>query len=235
MLPQQLRPILPHGGDRMYRLISSAVRRAMLVIFFVSIGLTACDAYDPPTISLYLATQSGNLDQLERHLHWQADINQPFPDGRYPLHVVAEQGRISLLRALLDNDAELDVQDGNERTPLEQAILTGHTQVAAHLQQAGAELQASQLLLIAAEQGTQDRDVVRYLVAQKADLETTNLAGETALLIAIRQKNHRLVAHVLAQGADVDVQNAAGHSALQLANEQQQTDIAQRLRRYGAR
>ena len=219
----------------MYRSIGPAVRRAMLVIFCTSIGLTACDAHNPPTISLYLATQRGDLDQFERHLYWQADINQPFPDGRYPLHTVAAQGRISLLHSLLDNQADLEVRDAAGRTPLELAILTGHTQVAEHLQHAGAKLQASQLLLIAAEQGTQDRDIVRYLAEQGADLEATNPAGETALLIAIRQKNHRLVAHLLAQGADVNAQNAAGRSALQLAHDQQQVDIEQRLRRYGAR
>jgi ankyrin repeat protein len=214
--------------------VTSVVQRFLLAILVFSIGLTACDAQKSPTISLYLATQRGDLDQLERHLHWESDINQPFPDGHYPLHVVAAQGRLSLLQALLDHQAVLEVQDAAGYTPLERAILAGHIQVAKHLQQAGATFQASKILLIAAEQGLEDRDIVIYLVEQGADLEAINAAGDTPLLIAIQQRNHRLVAHLLAQGANVNAQNAEGRTALQLAQAQQLIEVQQRLRRYGA-
>ena len=222
-----------HARGHRGRTIGSAVRHAMLITFLL--GLAACDAQDPPTVSLYLATQRGDLDQLERHIYWQSDINQPFPDGRYPLHTAAAQGRISLIQALLEHQATLEVRDAADRTPIELAILAGRIQIAERLRQAGANLAATPLLLIAAEQGSQDRDVVRYLVEHGADLEATNAAGETALLVAIKKQNHRLVAHLLAQGANVNAQNAQGWSALQLARDQHLTEIQQRLRRYGAR
>ena len=223
-----------HRTDRGCHLLWHAAWSAMqFTLFILSFGLIACDAQNSPTVSLYLATQRGDLDQLERHLYWKSDINQPFSDGQYPLHVVVAQGRISLLQALLDHQATLEVRDMANHTPLERAILTGHTQAADLLIQDGAILQASALLLQAAEQGMQDRDIVRYLVEQGANLEVSNIAGESPLLIAIRQHNHRLVAHLLAQGADVNAQTTAGRSAVQLAEGQQ--SIQQRLRRYGAR
>ena len=208
-------------------------RAAHIGLLVICLGLLACDAQEKPTVSLYLATQRGDLDQLERHLHWQSAINQPFPDGNYPLHSVAAQGRISLLQALLSHQAKLEVRNALERTPLEVAILTGHTQAADLFIAAGANLSATALLIIAATENTQDRDIVRYLVQHGANLEVKNSAGDTALLIAIRQQNHRLVAHLLAQGANVNAHDADGHSALQLA--QAQPTIQQSLRRYGAR
>ena len=206
---------------------------ALIAIMLFS-GLMACDAQDRPTISLYLATQRGDLDQLERHLHWHSDINQPFPDGRYPLHVVAEQGKISLLEALLEHQARLAVQDASGLTPAASAILSGHIQVAEVLLRAGAVINASGLLLLAAQQGLQDRDVVRFLIRQGADPEATDAVGNTPLLIAIQQHNHRLVAHLLAQGVNVNAQNAQGHSALSLARQLQLETIQHSLRRYGA-
>ena len=210
-------------------------RRYMLIVMILLSGLIiACDAQDRPTISFYLATQRGDLDQFERHLHWQAGINQSFPDGRYPLHVVAEQGKISLLEALLAHQAVLTVRDAAGRTPVESAILHGHIQAAEVLLNAGAAINASGLLLRAAQQGSQDRDVVRFLIRQGADLEVADAAGNTPLLIAIQQHNHRLVAHLLAQGADVDARNVQGQSALSLAQQQQLETIQHSLRRYGA-
>ncbi len=206
----------------------------LIAIILLSSGLVACDAQDRPTISLYLATQRSDLDQLERHLHWRSDINQPFPDGRYPLHVVAEQGRISLLTALLEHQATLTVRDSSDLTPVDSAILHGHIQAAELLLNAGAVINASELLLLAAQQGLQDRDIVRFLIQQGADPETTDPAGNTALLIAIQQHNHRLVAHLLSQGADMNVRNAQGQSALTLARQQHLQTIQRSLRRYGA-
>ncbi len=207
---------------------------ALIAMILLSGLIIACDAQDRPTVSLYLATQRGDLDQLERHLHWDSDINQPFPDGRYPLHVVAEQGKISLLEALLDHQADLTVRDKSDLTPVAVAIMQGHIHAAEVLLDAGSVIDASVLLLLAAQQGSQDRDVVRFLIQQGADPEATDVAGNTPLLIAIQQHNHRLVAHLLAQGANVNARNAQGQTALALAQQQQLETIQHRLRRYGA-
>ncbi len=50
-----------------------------------------------------------------------------------------------------------------------------------------------------------DRDTVRFLLERGADTEQRNSDGDTALLIAIRQDNHRLATHLVNQGADVNV------------------------------
>lgn len=205
-----------------------------LIILCLSLVLLACDSLDKPTISLYLAVQRGDIDQLERHMHWQADINAPFPNGRYPLHEAADKGRVVMLQRLLRYQAKWEVRDQQELTPLDLAVLSGRIQAARILQQAGASLDASKLLVIAAERQVTDRDIVRFLVEQGADLEHTNAKSETALLTAIRAANQRLVAHLVEQGANVNVRGLDGVSALQLARQNKLTEIEQRLLRYGA-
>ena len=196
--------------------------------------LSACGAPDRPTVSLYLAVQRGDIDQVERHLHWGTDINQPFPDGRYPLQDAAEKGRIILLKLLLKSGAKVDVTDAAGMTALQLAVLGGRTRTAEELLKAGATLDASALLLQAAKAGVQDRDVVRFLKTHGADLDRADEDGDTALIIATASGNHRLVHHLVEQGADVNRRNREGLSALDIAQRNDATDLQQFLLRNGA-
>ena len=63
--------------------------------------LTGCAEPDRPTVSLYLAVQRGDIDQIERHIYWGANINQPDPEGQMPLHVAAREGQWVVVELLL--------------------------------------------------------------------------------------------------------------------------------------
>ena len=205
-----------------------------LLFALIPLLLVACGEPDRPSISLYLALQRGDLDQIERHLYWGTDINAPDPQGRRPLHVAAERGSVVVTRLLLKHGAAVDATDAAGRTALDRAVLAGRTQVADLLLQHGATMDANTLLLEAARHDSQDRDVVRWLVGHGADLEHRDDSGDTALLIAVRRGNHRLARHLVDQGADVNVRDAQGHSALGIAGELGYTEIVSLLRRYGA-
>jgi len=196
--------------------------------------LGACSEPDKPSVPLYLAMQRGDLDQLERHLHWRTDINRMLPNGQYPLHIAAEKGKIVMAKILLKHGANIDQASADGDTALDLAILSGRTQLAEVLLAQGAQLDASTLLLKAAAAGITDRDSLRFLVEHGADTEQRNAAGDTALLIAIRQDNHRLATHLVNQGADVNVQAADGRSALVLARELQLPELVSLLQRQGA-
>lgn len=196
--------------------------------------VAACSEPDRPSITLYLAVQRGDLDQLERHIHWGTDINSALPNGQYPLHVAAEKGRIVMVKTLLKHGAEIDAADAAGATALELAVLAGRTQIAELLLGAGARLDASQLLLKAADADATDRDTLRFLIVHGADTEQRNADGDTALLIAIRRDNHRLATHLVRAGAEVNVQAADGRSALALARELGFAELIQLLERNGA-
>ena len=205
-----------------------------LPLAVVLLTVTACSEPDRPSITLYLAVQRGDLDQLERHIYWGTNINAVLPNGQYPLHVAAEKGRIVMVKTLLKHGAEIDPADASGETPLGLAILAGRTQIAEVLLSAGARLEASQLLLKAADANVTDRDTLRFLIAHGADTEQRNADGDTALLIAIRRDNHRLATHLVRAGAEVNVQAADGQSALALARQLGFAELIQLLERNGA-
>ncbi len=206
----------------------------ILPVAMLLLTVAACSEPDRPSITLYLAVQRGDLDQLERHIHWGTDINSVLPNGQYPLHVAAEKGRIVMVKTLLKHGAEIDAADAAGETALALAILAGRTQIAEVLLGTGARLDASQLLLKAADADATDRDTLRFLLAHGADTEQRNADGDTALLIAIRRDNHRLATHLVREGAEVNVQAADGQSALALARELGFTELIQLLERNGA-
>jgi hypothetical protein len=216
--------------------ISGAPRRVhwMSSVILASL-LYACSEPDRPSVALYLTMQRGDLDQLERHIHWGTDIDSLLPNGQSPLHMAAENGRIIMVRTLLKYGADIDALTADGDSALDLAILAGRTQVAEILLGRGAQLDASALMLKAAALGVTDRDTVRFLVEQGADLERRDANGDTALLIAIRQDNHRLATHLVARGADVDARTAEGQSALALARTLELPELISLLRRQGAR
>lgn len=212
------------------------MRRLVTLALVVLLSLLgACSEPDKPSVALYLAVQRGDLDQLERHIYWGADINAVLPNGLYPLHISAQKGDIIMVKILLKHGAEINRTSADGDTALDLAVLNGRTQVAEVLLAHGAALDASTLLVKAATKGSTDRDTVRFLIARGADTEQTDSAGDTPLLIAIRQDNHRLASHLVNQGADVNAKMADGRSALALARELQFPELISLLQRQGAR
>lgn len=210
--------------------------RTLLILALTAliVSLGACAEPDQPSVPLYLAIQRGDLDQLERHIHWGTDINIALPGGRYPLHLAAEKGRFVMVKTLLRNGADIGALTEQGDSALDLAILSGRTQVAELLLDSGAQLDASALLLKAASLGVTDRDTVKFLVEAGADLEKRNGDGDTPLLISIRQDNHRLATHLVNRGADVNVKTANGLSALDLARQLAYPELISLLQRQGA-
>lgn len=206
------------------------------IFFIAALALlgAACSQLEEPTVSWYLSVVRGDIEQVERHIHWDTDINAPFPSGRYPLHEAAAKGRIILLKILLDNGADTSVTDAAGRTPIELAILEGRTEAADVLGKAGATFDPSAMVLLIAQRGTEDRDVVKFLKRHGADMNATDEKGNTALMLAVIRNNHRLVHHLVEYGANVNAVNAAGETPLLLAEQVGATELIQFLQRNGA-
>ena len=204
----------------------------LLLLYLVLLG--ACSAPDKPTVTLYLAMQRGDIEQIERHIRWGSDMNRLNRDGFTPLQVAVMNGRTAIVRLLLRHGVEIDKPDKDGHTALYHAILGGQTIIADLLRKAGARMDATPWLLDAARKGVRKRETIDYLVRHGADTEAHDENGDTPLLIAIRQGNHKLAKHLVNAGADVTVRDADGKTALQIANSLGLRDIALLLRRNGA-
>jgi ankyrin repeat protein len=211
---------------------ANVVSLVFLVILALLVG--GCGAPDKPSISLYLAVQRGDLDQLERHIFWKSDINARLPNGQHPIQVAAEKGRIIMVKTLLQHGVDIDSRSDEDQSAVDLAILNGRTEIAELLLERGATMDASQLLYHGARLGVTDRDIVRFLIARGADTEYRGEDGDTALLLAIRQDNHRLATHLVNEGADVNVKTEDGMSAVALARSLQFNELVRLLERQGA-
>nr|WP_242513162.1 ankyrin repeat domain-containing protein [Halochromatium salexigens] len=207
----------------------------VLVIVLASLGLlVGCDEPPQPSVNLYRAVHSGDLDQIKRHLFWQTDIDQPGPDGDYPLHVAVSQGRVAIARLLLEQGAQRDVRDAHGRTPLHVALANGKVQAAQLLLQEGADDDLQALLFALAEEQALDPDTIELLSARDVDLNATNSQGRTPLHLAVAADDVKLAKQLINAGAEVNRTDRHGMSALEIAHEQDQPTMITLLEQYGA-
>lgn len=210
--------------------------RPLLVLscLFGILLLGACTEPDKPSISLYMALQRGDIAQIERHIYWGTDLNQPTPDGDMPLHEAARAGRLVVVKLLLDNNADINARDARNHTPLYEALMSGRTQIARLLVKRGAEFDPDRMLEQVVRNQVTDRDVIEFLTQHGADINHVTENGDTPLHLAVKLGNRVLSKHLIANGADVNAGDAAGHSPLWYASRRRNEDIVKLLKRSGA-
>ena len=196
--------------------------------------LVACAEPEPPTVNLYRAIHSGDLDQIKRHIYWGTDLNQAGPDGNFPLHVAARNGRVVICRELLANGADVDVADARGHTPLQVALIEGKTQVAQEMIDHRATDDPQPLLFLLAREGVTDRDSLEFIVRRGADVDARDHTGATVLHIAAGEDNLSLVKRMIDLGADVNAVDSDGRTPLVIAESKGNHDLARLLAAYGA-
>ncbi len=210
------------------------MRRLFPYLLLVMFTLAGCSDPDHPTISLYLALQRGDIDQIERHIFWKTDINKLEPNGQTPLHIAAKQGQQIIIKLLLKHGADINSKDSKGKSPLYAAIMSGRTQAADLLIRSGARFNPDLLLEESVRNNISDRDVIGFLLLKGANINQVTSDGLTPLLEAIKQDNRVLVKHLIANGADVNQADASGITPLQLANQTKDDSIIRLLKTNGA-
>ena len=90
---------------------------------------------------LHAAAAGGHADIVKLLLQSGADPNATQEGGWTALHSTAQAGNRAMLEALLANGAHLNVRAANNQSPLDLALLKGHQEIAALLEELGATLQ----------------------------------------------------------------------------------------------
>jgi ankyrin repeat protein len=208
--------------------------RTPVIIIAVLLLAAGCTNPDPPTVNIHRAVQIGDLDQLERNINWEADINEPGPDGLTPLHTAAQKGSLVMSRILVTHGADLTALDPQGHTPAVKALIARNPLLADYLVKQGAELDANAVLHETARLGSADRDVIDFLVKQGASIEHQNPQGDTPLHTAIRENQRVVVKYFLIKGARLDPVNRDNQTPLALAKALKHEDIVRLLRQFGA-
>ena len=118
-----------------------------------------------------------------------ADVNRgSLVQRTYPLHMVCSIGNIDLVRELLEAKAQINITDGEGRTPLMHACFRNH------------------------------HECVTALIDAKADLETETFMGETALVHACKKGYSPVALALIKAGADINSETRKGDTALSCAS-----------------
>jgi ankyrin repeat protein len=167
------------------------------------------------------AAAAGDVERLRALLAAGADPNAPETDDHWPpLLEAAQENRVEAVRLLLDAGADMYTQASSGETPLSMALRRGSLEVFRLLLERGYQLdpvrdQADQMLVNA---GSQDREVLRWLVVEKRiPIDTVDYKGCTALLYAAHNDRLEAVEELLRLGADPNHRGEDGETVLMWA------------------
>ncbi|GEM_PF-2464198 len=181
-------------------------------------------------------------DELEALIREGADINERIDSGMPLLTVAALKNACSSLRTLLKMGADVNAADSEGMTALISAVLEHNVEAVKILLSApGIDLEAkdrisgSTALLFAALDDY--ADICALLVEAGADMNATNVMGQTPLSSAIATRartDGKAADYLIRAGADLDIADKKGRTALSLAAECGKTGIVTKLLDAGA-
>lgn len=210
------------------------MNKLFLVLLTIGLLLSGCSEPGKPTISLHLAIEREDINQIERHIFWGSDLNKLNINGQTPLHVAAAQGSHIVVKMLAKNGADIDIPDKQGISIIGQAALNGRTQIVEYLAQQGATYDPDELLNLVVEAGVRDHDIIPLLIKLGADINHQNEAGQAPLHKAIANDERVVAKYLIKEGADVNLADKAGQRPLALAEAQGDEDIIRMLKRNGA-
>ena len=128
----------------------------------------------------------------------------------FSLHIAAKNGDLEMLKDLLENDSDIDVdlKDDDSCTPLHLAIENGHFAIVQELIEYEADVDSRRggdiytPLLIAV--GKEYVEIVRELLKAGADVLNESENGLTPLHLAVKLRNIEIVQDLLKHGADIE-------------------------------
>ncbi len=204
--------------------------RASLVESFIAGGADVNAVEQYSRTALREAAYEGHSSAVEALLKGGANINAKDVNGFTPLMEAVGNGQTESVQVLIAKGAYVNAQAYYGRTALGDATLKGYTNVVELLKRAGAALD----LPAAAAIG--DIRTVRELLAQGANVNATNRAGRTPLMLTVLPRMHADVAALLVEkGADPNQKDCNGQTALEWAKGSRQTRMVELLKKAGAK
>ncbi|XP_061673321.1 histone-lysine N-methyltransferase EHMT2 [Syngnathoides biaculeatus] len=188
---------------------------------------------------LYPAAKQGEVQRVLLMLMEGIDPTYQ-PDSqnrRSALHAAAQRGLLEVCYILLQAGAQIDAQDKDLRTPLLEAILNNHKEVARYLIQNGAcvyhvEEDGYTGLHHAAKQG--NLEIVNILLETgQVDVNSQDNGGWTPIIWAAEHKHVEVIKVLLNRGADVTINDKELNICLHWAAYAGNVDIAEMVLNAG--
>ena len=185
-------------------------------------------------VSLHTAAYIGDLQRVEKFIDDGADVDAKDQKGQTALHYAAKAGEIPVAKLLISNGADVNA---GEWTPLQEAAYYSK-EIVELLLAKGANINTCKWTALHSALDAERFDIVELLIAKGADVNIKDGKGRTPLHIAAwyaASKNPKIVELLLSKGADINAKDNNGKTALLYAVENGHTEIAELLRRHGAK
>ncbi|XP_059108414.1 ankyrin repeat domain-containing protein 7-like isoform X1 [Peromyscus eremicus] len=164
--------------------------------------------YDPEN-QFHEAVCMGKLKVVVRLLRKnQFHVNDEDEGKRTALHFACFYGHINLVCLLLFKDCEINALDNQMSTPLMKAVQSWETEIVSVLLDHGADPNIKDCNGEAAIHHAVyvDRpDIASSLLEFGGNIEDTTKDGLTPLLLALRERKHRMAAYLITHGANLHV------------------------------
>lgn len=203
--------------------------------------------------SLVDSIQAGSLERVNLILERIDNVDQ-LVDGRAPLHYAVSSGSLEIVRALLARNADPNITDSHEITPLTEAIYSSRFDIANVLIEAGANINgirgdpalfsdtkgaAGEGAPLVAAVYANNVNAIRFLESHGAALDIRTNSGLTPLIYAVilntKSNNHiAIINELISSGADPDFEAASGETALFWAVRARDVDTVRLLIEHGA-
>lgn len=186
---------------------------------------------------LHTAIRNGHADMAELLIANDANTNSKGRNGWTQLHVVAGCSLKAVAELLIAKGADVNAKDARNRTPLFLAANNGHEAVAELLIAKGADVNAKdedgETPLHAVSGGDSNEKMMEIL---SLGFKAVESGREADLVGSIITKAHVVVVELLiAKGADVNAKDYKGHSPLWTALKNNEKDVAELLKKHGAK
>jgi quinoprotein dehydrogenase-associated probable ABC transporter substrate-binding protein len=185
--------------------------------------------------ALGVASRFGCIEMMQLLVDHGAKVDAPDRDGWTPLFRAIVSNQVKSIKFLLDRGADRESTALDGYTPLSIALEEQDYDSAMALIKAGAEInkpiskyKLTPLMIVASEQPAGSRtmrllqtlgpvEVARELLSRGVDVNATNVAGVTALMIAAAHDNSAMIGLLLQAGADPRAKSAEGETARDIA------------------
>ncbi|KAM6396250.1 uncharacterized protein O9250_012295 [Rhynochetos jubatus] len=185
---------------------------------------------------LHRAAASGVLAPLRQALKKCGIAGRAKPE-RTALHLACANGHVDVVTSLVENKWELNLLDGDNRSPLMKAVQCQQEECVAVLLQRGADVNLADadgntaLHLAVVSPNT---SVAVLLLEHNASIDAQNKEGFTPLMLAVSLHHVEMVEFLLKEGADVHTRDQCERTPLMTAASGGECNLIKVLLQYGA-
>lgn len=160
------------------------------------------------------------IQRIQSLIRNSPDLINALTTGSAPIHTAAREGRLEVVRFLLDHGAQIDLRQNDLATALSLAADNGHRAVVELLLDRGADPNAilergRTVLHLVAAKGYQS--ILELLLQRGAKVDLADTSGWFPLHGAAHNHQLRCIDALLKAKADINAANKAGETALHLA------------------